>query len=76
MFITYGVFPDKVSAKESTLATSDRQTIIDLDGQGNLYLTVEQTRSLWYELGAVLQSEDATIAAKAHEAVLKAMTDA
>jgi len=58
MFITYGVFPDKVSAKESTLATSDRQTIIDLDGQGNLYLTVEQTRSLWHELGAVLQSEE------------------
>ena len=65
MFITLGIFPDEVKAVEHKIGTSPRTVLLRLDGDQTVYLTLDQARGLWHELGAVLQSEDKAIEERA-----------
>jgi hypothetical protein len=61
MAVQFTSVPDKITANETIeLSRSWHPVTISTDGS-YLFLSLEQARSLWYELGAVLQSEDARI---------------
>jgi hypothetical protein len=58
MFITAGIFPEQITAKDDSDTTTRWKVTVKLDDDINVHLTLEQARSLWHELGAVLQSEE------------------
>ena len=50
--------PSSISVAETVLKDTDTPITVVIDDFNYLFLTPEQTRSLWHELGAVLQSID------------------
>ena len=50
--------PSSISVAEIALKDTDTPITIVIDKFNYVFLTLEQTRSLWHELGAVLQSLD------------------
>lgn len=50
--------PGNITAEETTLKDTDTPITIVIDKFNYVFLTLEQARSLWHELGAVLQSLD------------------
>ena len=50
--------PGSISVKETVLKDTDTPITIVIDKFNYVFLTLEQARSLWHELGAVLQSLD------------------
>ena len=50
--------PGNIVAEETILKNTDTPITIVIDTFNYVFLTLEQARSLWHELGAVLQSLD------------------
>lgn len=58
MAIHFGGSPGSISAEETVLKDTDTPITMVIDKFNYVFLTPEQARSLWHELGAVLQSLD------------------
>jgi hypothetical protein len=58
MFITAGIFPDKITVLDDSKTTTRWKLTMVVGDDINVHLTIDQARSLWHELGAVLQTED------------------
>ncbi len=58
MAMQFNGSPGSISAEETTLKDTDTPITIVIDKFNYDFLTLEQARSLWHELGAVLQSRD------------------
>ena len=50
--------PAQIEGRAALLRNTETVTTIEIDTCNYVFLTLEQTRSLWHELGAVLQSLD------------------
>jgi hypothetical protein len=67
MEIHGSIFPETVTALTGVDADRKWPARVKIDETVNMHLTLEQTRSLWHELGFVLQSEDHEFRSGAHE---------
>ena len=68
MFITMGIFPDKIKVLDDKDTTTHWKVTVVVGEDTNIHLTLEQARGLWHALGAVLQSEDETPSTGKHVA--------
>jgi hypothetical protein len=76
MDIHASMFPDEIKVRDNFNRDSKYQVGIKLDGTSTIHITLDQARSLWHELGAVLQSEDHDVKFGLHAAGSKAVNDA
>lgn len=60
MAMRFAGSPGSITAEETVLKDTDTPITIVIDKFNYVFLTLEQARSLWHELGAVLQSLDTT----------------
>ncbi len=58
MDIHGSIFPETIKVREGFNSDSKYQVGVSMDTTVTIHLTLAQARSLWHELGAVLQSED------------------
>ncbi len=70
MFITMGIFPDKIKVLDDKDTTTHWKVTVVVDEDTNIHLTLEQARSLWHELGAVLAELLELAASGKHSAYL------
>jgi len=68
MDIYASMFPDEIKVTDNFNRDRKYQVRIKLDETSTIHITIDQARSLWHELGAVLQPADHSVKFGLHAA--------